>query len=356
MRSSSRRLPRWCGWGRSLFLVAALAGLLWHAPVHADKGKKAEAGVYERSSPQVLAAFRAVVARPSQSTVRVRCGGRDVALGTVISQGGLILTKRSQLKGKIVCRLRDGRKFPARIVGVSKRYDLALLKINARGLRPVRWRASSAAAVGNWVATPGLGRDPVSVGVVSVASRTLPRSALAAANPRGGYLGIALMPSEEGAKIAQVVHGSAAAKAGLKANDMIVAIAGQATKDGEEVLAKLGRYKPGDVVEIHVQRGGKKVIVKAKLGKRSGMSRADFQNRLGGPLSRVRQGFPVILQHDTVLRPSDCGGPLVDLDGRAVGVNIARAGRTESYAIPAEVVRRLVRDMRGGGRLAVRAK
>ena len=57
-------------------------------------------------------------------------------------------------------------------------------------------------------------------------------------------------------------------------------------------------------------------------------------------------GFPTILQHDSVLRPTDCGGPLVDLDGRALGINIARAGRTESYAVPAEIVKPLVEKLR----------
>ena len=64
------------------------------------------------------------------------------------------------------------------------------------------------------------------------------------------------------------------------------------------------------------------------------MGRSDFQNSLGGKLSVRRFGFPLAFQHDTVLRPSDCGGPVVDLDGRVVGFNIARAGRTESYALP----------------------
>lgn len=345
MKSQRDRSPRWCGFGLCLFLASVGAGLLGQVPARADKAKKAEAGLYERSSPQVLAAFRKVVDGPSRSTVRIRCRGKDVALGTVVGARGWILTKASELKGKVKCKLWDGRQLPARIVGVNKRYDVALLKIKAGGLRPVRWNASQTAPVGNWVATPGLGQDPVAVGVVSVAARKPARSLLAAMNPKGGYLGIAL---GEGAKIGQVIHGSAAAKAGLKAEDTILAISGKATRDGEEVLTTLGRYKPGDVISIRVKRGDRELVVKAKLGKRTGMSRTDFQNRLGGPLSKVRQGFPVILQHDTVLRPSDCGGPLVDLDGRVIGLNIARAGRTESYAIPAEVLRPLVEELRAG--------
>jgi serine protease Do len=71
-------------------------------------------------------------------------------------------------------------------------------------------------------------------------------------------------------------------------------------------------------------------------------------NRMGGPLSERRNGFPTILQHDAVLRPSDCGGPLVDLDGKVIGINIARAGRTESYAAPAEALLPLMYDLMSG--------
>ena len=57
---------------------------------------------------------------------------------------------------------------------------------------------------------------------------------------------------------------------------------------------------------------------------------------MGTKLSNRRGGFPAILQHDSGLRPDACGGPLVDIDGKAVGINIARAGRTETYAIPSD--------------------
>ena len=44
----------------------------------------------------------------------------------------------------------------------------------------------------------------------------------------------------------------------------------------------------------------------------------------GGPFSERRWGFPLVLPHDTPLRPKDCGGPLVDTDGQVGGINIAR--------------------------------
>ena len=75
------------------------------------------------------------------------------------------------------------------------------------------------------------------------------------------------------------------------------------------------------------------------------MDRSEFQNNLGGRLSVRRFGFPLALQHDTVLRPVDCGGPVVDLDGRVVGFNIARAGRTESYLIPTGAVHAILGEL-----------
>jgi serine protease Do len=52
------------------------------------------------------------------------------------------------------------------------------------------------------------------------------------------------------------------------------------------------------------------------------------------------------LPHDTPLRPKDCGGPLVDTDGRVAGINIARALRVATYALPARDVRQVLNELR----------
>jgi serine protease Do len=67
-----------------------------------------------------------------------------------------------------------------------------------------------------------------------------------------------------------------------------------------------------------------------------------------GPVSRRRSGFPQVIQHDTVLHPAQCGGPLVDLDGKAVGINIARAGRVATYALPASLILAAMDDLKSG--------
>src|SRR5262249_39898805 len=130
--------------------------------------------------------------------------------------------------------------------------------------------------------------------------------------------------------------------------DVVIAVGEKAVRDHEAMIAAIQHYKPGDSVVLRVKRDDKEMDIKATLGKRPTDGRADFQNRLGGRLSEKRGGFPMILQHDPVLKPSECGGPLVDLDSKTVGIKIARAGRVETYAIPAEAVVALLPDLKSG--------
>jgi serine protease Do len=312
------------------------------------------AGAALRDSPQVKAAFREAVAKPSASTVRVLCDDKEVALGTVVARDGWVLTKHSELaKGKLVCRFKDGRRLEARLVGVEKKTDLAMLKVEATDLKPIEWRDSKEAAVGNWLASPGQGADPVAIGVVSVATRKPGPGQLPMASPpaNSGFLGIGLEESDHGAKITDVQAKSAADKAGLKVGDIVVLVGKKKIIDPETLINAIQRYKPGDSVALKIKRGGEVKEVTATLGRRPRelrFNRGEFQNRMGSALSKRRGGFPKILQHDTVIRPADCGGPVVDLDGKAVGINIARAGRTESYAIPSEDVLALLADLKSG--------
>src|SRR5262249_62341780 len=100
---------------------------------------------------------------------------------------------------------------------------------------------------------------------------------------------------------------------------------------------------------IRFKRGDEEKETKATLGKRpGGMSRGDIQNNLGSKLSKVRSGFPAILQHDTHIEDPNLGGPLVDLAGHVVGINVSPAGRTEAYAVPSEAVRAVLPNLMAG--------
>src|SRR5439155_7764402 len=124
--------------------------------------------------------------------------------------------------------------------------------------------------------------------------------------------------------------------------------------NSEEMFAVIQAHKPGDAIQIVIHREDsilEKSVTLARRpdanpgrggqgggggqGGRGGRGFRPDQNTMGSQLSEKRN-FPTILQHDTVIKPTDCGGPLVDLDGRVVGINVARAGRVESYALPSE--------------------
>jgi serine protease Do len=291
----------------------------------------------DRSHPKVLAAFRDVISQPAKSTVQVYCDGYRAALGVVVRPDGHIATKASELKGRIEVQLHDGRKLEANQIAADKEADLAILKISVKDLPVIAWNEGAAPAVGSWLVTPGLMRDPVAIGVLSVGPRKI-------AAPSGA-LGIQLDNDDSVARIARVVEEMAAAKAGIKEKDVIRKVNGKEIRSRQQLQETIRKYQPGDKVELVIEREGNELTLHATLGSFSQLlngERAEFQNNLGGPLSERRAGFPLVIQHDSVLRPADCGGPLVDLDGKAIGLNIARAGRVESYALPAAVAREVI--------------
>ena len=87
--------------------------------------------VYLRDNAQIRALLKPVVAPCTAATVRVFGDDRPVALGTVVAANGLIATKAGQLTAKLECRLADGRRLPATLIGQDEATDLALLRVDA---------------------------------------------------------------------------------------------------------------------------------------------------------------------------------------------------------------------------------
>ena len=293
--------------------------------------------------PHVRAAFQEVVAEARKSIVEIRSEGHRVALGGVVGPDGWILTKASALEGPITCRLFDGRELDARIVGASREYDVAMLKVDAKQLPTLKISDTAAPIVGSWLASAGMDSYPTAVGIVSVEPREIPHQA--------GILGVQLDAVASRAKIVRVFPGSAAAKAGVLVNDVIEQIDGVETPTRAALIEQVREFSPGDHVVLEIQRGSDHLTLEATLmGRFPGLkpSRNEFQNRLGSGLSERRFGFPSAFQHDTVINASDCGGPVVNLDGEVVGFNIARSGRTETYAITAASISKLLYELMSG--------
>jgi serine protease Do len=324
-----------------LLAVAAVAAVTATAPA-AERGKKA-----------VVRLFTDATAKATDATVRVRCDNKDAALGTVVSANGYILTKGSELKGAISVRLRDGSEYDAEYVGYDEKTDLAMLKIDATDLPAVAFAPGTEAAVGNWVAAVGPESEPLAVGVISAGVRKLYGPEAVIEKQNKGYLGILAGgapddASADGVEIGEVDPRGAAFRAKLRAGDVILKVAGKSVKSFNDLRKVLEDYKPGETVKLVYRRGEDEKEIDLKLIPKSDIDRGDFQNKMGSSLSNRRTGFPAVIMHDTVIKPQECGGPLVDLDGKVLGVNIARAGRVETWTLPAEVITPVVKDLKAG--------
>ncbi len=107
---------------------------------------------------------------------------QSLGSGFIISDEGYILTNAHVVDGadEILVRLNDRRELQAELVGSDERTDVALLKVDAEDLPPLKLGDSDTLRVGEWVAAIGspFGFDySVTAGIISAIDRTLPRDA-----------------------------------------------------------------------------------------------------------------------------------------------------------------------------------
>jgi S1-C subfamily serine protease len=74
----------------------------------------------------------------------------------------------------------------------------------------------------------------------------------------------------EGVYIPDVVEGSAADKAGIKADDVILAIDGEKVNKASELQEEISKYHPGDEVVVSIRRDGKEIEKEVKLLSKDG--------------------------------------------------------------------------------------
>ncbi len=292
----------------------------------------------QRTYYTVLQSFRKAIGNNWMATVRILADNRQVAMGAVIHPDGWVITKASEIpENGLTCRLFDGTRSDAQIKAQRPDLDLALLKLDRTELVCVDWSQDVSSRVGSWLATTDLKSMPMAIGVLSVGPRQI--------NSVKAVLGIQLDARDEAPVVSMVLPGSGASEAGLQADDVVVKIDDQAVFSRQAVLDILGSFKAGQHVDVTVKRGKEEVELHAKLMDLSNSLFDPTEMEVNGQISSRSTGFEKVIQHDTVISPNQCGGPLVDLYGHAVGINIARAGRVCSYALPTDIVVPAIQDM-----------
>ena len=104
---------------------------------------------------------------------------RGEGSGFIVSAEGIVLTNAHVVAdaSKVTVRLTDGREFEAKVAGVDKRTDIAVLRIDAKNLPTVKIGNPANTRVGDWVVAIGSPygfENSVTAGIVSAKSRALP--------------------------------------------------------------------------------------------------------------------------------------------------------------------------------------
>jgi serine protease Do len=256
---------------------------------------------------------------------------KGVGSGFVVDANGLIVTNNHVVRGatEITVTTATGKKFTGKVIGTDPSTDLALVKVNAKGLPSIKFvQNDRQVRVGDWVVAIGspLGlAHTVSVGIVSALNRGIAINERvnfiqtdAAINPgnSGGplinmrgevvgvntaiaaqgqgigfaipawtakniitqlqktgkvvrpWLGVSIRDLEEGVtgvQIVGVVPNGPAARGGLRDGDVIVKVDQQAVKDSRDLLSYLNNKGVGNTVAVTVRRAGKTVSLNIRL-------------------------------------------------------------------------------------------
>ena len=256
-------------------------------------------------------------------------------LGTLIKNTPFIVSKSSMVHQEPSAAL-SGTNVQLEIVARDSKNDLVLMRSPHPHEEGVDWSEPpyNMYKVGLFLLTP----DPMGQGAVSVVGCQVFESQKQQSR---GFLGV--MPADyknqAGAILREITKNGAAEKAGLEVGDVVTKLNDQQIRTHMEMRQFLGTVDPNDTVVAVIMRGEQELEKTIRLGafpSRSGHA-ADTMEKSGR-----RDGFRQVISHDADIQPSDCGGPLFDMSGNFVGLNIARNSRVRSYAITPTIVKQFV--------------
>jgi S1-C subfamily serine protease len=339
--------------------------------VEFDKGlprqpewKKDEWGAWGPSNE-----LRKTLSAAQRSTVEILSDGKVLALGLIVDRDGLVLTKRTELSGpggprQLTCRLANGRRLRPQVLAASREHDLALLKVPAKGLRAVAWGKPVQLRVGQLIASLGPGAGPLHYGVVG---------ALKVKNPATkGYLLISVKPAPRGSPgvvftrfLPSGLPIDEELRGWLRAGDLITHLNGVSTASAEELVrardkcTRAADVLAGEWLELTARREGKALKVylplldsPVQVFQRSKVPMIGFPGGAKSALGKCAcwnarmNGFPNVFSHDGAIAHDRCGGPVVDRSGQVIGINIARADPVQTFAIPSDVVQKVVAELK----------
>ena len=256
-------------------------------------------------------------------------------LGTLIKDTDLILSKNSMVGMTPRMKL-DGNDIALEISERNVENDLVLLRSPSKSSSGIDLVsvADNDPAAGVFLIAP----DASGPGQISIVSAKRFRSLKQASR---GFLGVvpATHGEREGAVLQEVRPNGAAKKAGLKVGDIVTKMNDTEIKTDRDMRSFLTKLDPNITIIAVILRDGEEIEKSITLGAVPATSghAADRMDKSGR-----RDGFSEVILHDANLKPGKCGGPIFDLSGKFIGMNIARNSRVRSYALPGTVVKSFV--------------
>ena len=289
-------------------------------------------------------------AAKSAVTIWTRGTNKPIAYGTVVGDGTSILTKWSEIERFADMLFVNGAKdqgAKAEVAGVFTEEDLVLLSIpteaaEVEDLTAAKFHLSDLSLGRFLVATRPDGKL-AGFGVVGVLERNLRETDKA-------HLGIMadFQYSGAGIRIANVHPEYGAAEAGLRSGDVILQVNERKISGLLELKNALSGKSPGDKVTLRIETAGKERDVEVLLSNRPVIGqfaggRLNAMERMGGELNGIRDSFSQVVQSDMKIQSNQIGGPVVDLEGRVVGITMARADRTRTYIMGGAAIEDLLK-------------
>lgn len=303
----------------------------------------------------------------AKAVVQIRNNDRLCCLGTIVGDG-LVISKYSELSGSLTCIAADGTEVAGTIIASDSFDDLALLQLSTSTSdaenfgRAVNLAIDKSVEAGDVLLSVGQKSNPLSIGIATVAPQPIPIKQPACrdcvdlgvtVSPKTSEVEVDLPLSDDatagpkmvsGTRIERVYPRTVGERIGLLKGDLLVSINQQSVPDAKALRAIGSRVRVGQSLEVIVVRAGSVEQLNMDIDH---FSRRVYHDRWGGgPFSERRFGFGATIVHDSLLRPEQCGGPAVDLDGNVVGINIARSMRVATLAIPADRVLAFVNRVR----------
>ncbi len=251
---------------------------------------------------------------------------------------GNLISKSTLVGTEPRVQLRNGSSLAAEVVARDPKNDLVLLQVDFRdvgGIDLSRIKGDLAEQPGRLLLMPDAEGDG-SISTWGSNFFAVPRT-----RASGGYLGV-VIGSRDNKVVFEEVQDGAAKKAGLEAGDVVLKLDDKSVRQRNDVFRFLSNQDVNNRIDVTVRRDGEEITKQVILGKRPAKKSRHIADDFDGGKSVRRDGFSRVVSHDADLRPEQCGGPVFDIDGNFLGVNISRFSRTRAYVIPRTVIKEFI--------------